>query len=90
MEAVVLRMWEADVETDVAGQPVKKRTFKKFSYRGTDLDALLDISTEELVKLFPARPRRRLAAVCFKGKGHEIPQDMDPQIAAIIVYCWAK
>ncbi|GER41592.1 phosphatidate cytidylyltransferase [Striga asiatica] len=49
----------ADVETDVAGQPVKKRTFKKFSYRGTDLDALLDMSTEELVKLFNARPRRR-------------------------------
>ncbi|KAL6503483.1 ribosomal protein S15 [Orobanche gracilis] len=48
----------ADVETDVAGQP-KKRTFKKFSYRGTDLDALLDMSTDELVKLFPARARRR-------------------------------
>ncbi|PHU14266.1 40S ribosomal protein S15 [Capsicum chinense] len=51
---------EADVETDVttAGQP-KKRTFKKFSYRGVDLDALLDMSTDELVKLFNARPRRR-------------------------------
>ncbi|CAA0829059.1 40S ribosomal protein S15-3 [Striga hermonthica] len=49
----------ADVETDVAGQQAKKRTFKKFSYRGTDLDALLDMSTDELVKLFPARPRRR-------------------------------
>ncbi|PHT56220.1 40S ribosomal protein S15 [Capsicum baccatum] len=49
----------ADVEGDVAtGQP-KKRTFKKFSYRGVDLDALLDMSTDELVKLFPARPRRR-------------------------------
>ncbi|KAM3233571.1 40S ribosomal protein S15-4 [Capsicum chacoense] len=50
----------ADVETDVttAGQP-KKRTFKKFSYRGVDLDALLDMSTDELVKLFNARPRRR-------------------------------
>ncbi|KAF3637573.1 40S ribosomal protein S15 [Capsicum annuum] len=49
----------ADFEGDVAtGQP-KKRTFKKFSYRGVDLDALLDMSTDELVKLFPARPRRR-------------------------------
>ncbi|KAG6774558.1 hypothetical protein POTOM_021913 [Populus tomentosa] len=50
----------ADVETDVAaaGQP-KKRTFKKFSFRGVDLDALLDMSTDELVKLFPARARRR-------------------------------
>ncbi|KAI4338641.1 hypothetical protein MLD38_023674 [Melastoma candidum] len=49
----------ADVD-DVAapGQP-KKRTFKKFSFRGVDLDALLDMSTDELVKLFPARARRR-------------------------------
>lgn len=50
---------QADVEADVtSGQP-KKRTFKKFSYRGVDLDALLDMSTDELVKLFNARPRRR-------------------------------
>ncbi|KAF5930415.1 hypothetical protein HYC85_031288 [Camellia sinensis] len=41
-----------------AGQP-KKRTFKKFSFRGVDLDALLDMSTDELVKLFTARARRR-------------------------------
>ncbi|KAK8486431.1 hypothetical protein V6N11_047270 [Hibiscus sabdariffa] len=36
-----------------------ERTFKKFSFRGVDLDALLDMSTDELVKLFPARARRR-------------------------------
>ncbi|KAJ0938038.1 putative ribosomal protein S19/S15 [Helianthus annuus] len=48
----------ADVEVDVAavGAP-KKRTFKKFSFRGVDLDALLDMSTDELVKLFTARIR---------------------------------
>lgn len=48
---------QADAEVDVA-QP-KKRTFKKFSFRGVDLDALLDMSTDELVKLFSARARRR-------------------------------
>ncbi|XP_027365841.1 40S ribosomal protein S15-4-like isoform X2 [Abrus precatorius] len=50
----------ADVETEV-GQPgvPKKRTFKKFSFRGVDLDALLDMSTDDLVKLFSARARRR-------------------------------
>ncbi|MBA0632057.1 hypothetical protein Godav_000869, partial [Gossypium davidsonii] len=52
----------ADVDADVAAPGVpKKRTFKKFSFRGVDLDALLDMSTDELVKLFPARARRRLA-----------------------------
>lgn len=46
---------DADVAT---GQP-KRRTFKKFSFRGVDLDALLDMKTDELVKLFSARARRR-------------------------------
>ncbi|KAI3697196.1 hypothetical protein L6452_30035 [Arctium lappa] len=50
-----------EVEVDVAAVGVpKKRTFKKFSFRGVDLDALLDMSTDELVKLFTARARRRL------------------------------
>ncbi|ONK74404.1 uncharacterized protein A4U43_C03F5870 [Asparagus officinalis] len=49
----------AEVETDVAtGQP-KRRTFRKFAFRGVDLDQLLDMSTDELVKLFTARARRR-------------------------------
>ncbi|KAE8731531.1 40S ribosomal protein S15 [Hibiscus syriacus] len=50
----------ADLETEAAPAGVpKKRTFKKFSFRGVDLDSLLDMSTDELVKLFPARARRR-------------------------------
>ncbi|KAK1272062.1 40S ribosomal protein S15 [Acorus gramineus] len=50
----------AEIDADVAtGQP-KRRTFKKFSFRGVDLDALLDMSTDDLVNLFTARARRRL------------------------------
>jgi len=37
----------------------RKRTFRKFSYRGVDLEQLLELPTEELVKLFGARQRRR-------------------------------
>ncbi|CAG0897347.1 unnamed protein product, partial [Cyprideis torosa] len=37
----------------------KKRTFKKFSYRGVDLDQLLDMNDEKLVELFHCRARRR-------------------------------
>eukprot|EP00247_Physcomitrium_patens_P037239 XP_024393490.1 40S ribosomal protein S15-like [Physcomitrella patens] len=44
-------------EVEIA-QP-KKRTFKKFTFRGVDLDALLDTSMDELVELFHARARRR-------------------------------
>ncbi|XP_021672673.2 40S ribosomal protein S15 [Hevea brasiliensis] len=53
-----LAMADAEVNVAASGQP-KKRTFKKFSFRGVDLDALLDMSTDELVKLFHARARRR-------------------------------
>mmetsp|Transcript_16792 Transcript_16792/g.27145 ORF Transcript_16792/g.27145 Transcript_16792/m.27145 type:complete len:155 (+) Transcript_16792:71-535(+) len=37
----------------------KKRTFKKFSYRGIDLDKLLDLTHEELMKMVKSRARRR-------------------------------
>ncbi|CAN8247822.1 unnamed protein product [Cochlearia groenlandica] len=52
------------METEVAAATagiVKKRTFKKFSYKGVDLDALLDMSTDDLVKLFSSRIRRRFS-----------------------------
>uniref|UniRef100_A0A0D3FQ79 40S ribosomal protein S15 n=1 Tax=Oryza barthii TaxID=65489 RepID=A0A0D3FQ79_9ORYZ len=49
---------EVEAEVAAAGAP-KKRTFRKYSYRGVDLDALLDMSTDDLVQLFPARARRR-------------------------------
>ncbi|KAK9179771.1 hypothetical protein WN943_028976 [Citrus x changshan-huyou] len=50
---------DADVAVAAAAGLPKKRTFKKFSFRGVDLDALLDMSNDELVKLFSARARRR-------------------------------
>ncbi|MCJ1419792.1 ribosomal protein S15 [Xylographa parallela] len=37
----------------------KKRTFRKFSYRGIDLDQLLDLSSEQLRDVVHARARRR-------------------------------
>ncbi|XP_044320290.1 40S ribosomal protein S15-like [Triticum aestivum] len=41
-----------------AGQPTK-RTFRKFSYRGFDLDAVLDMSADNLIQVLPARAHRR-------------------------------
>ncbi len=40
-------------------EPTKKRSFRKFTFRGVDLDQLLDLTTDELVQLFHARARRR-------------------------------
>lgn len=48
-----------DPEIEVATEQPKRRTFRKFAFRGVDLDALLDMSTDDLVKLFTARARRR-------------------------------
>ncbi|KAL3265393.1 hypothetical protein HHI36_009599 [Cryptolaemus montrouzieri] len=39
----------------------KKRAFKKFTYRGVDLDQLLDISNDQLMELMHCRARRRFS-----------------------------
>ena len=39
----------------------KKKTFKKSTYRGIELEKLLELNTEQLVKLLRSRQRRRFA-----------------------------
>ena len=36
----------------------KKRTFRKFTFRGIELDALLDLTNDELMNVVTARARR--------------------------------
>ena len=48
----------ADNEVD-AVEKKKRRTFRKYTYRGVDLDQLLDMSLEQLMELFPCRARRK-------------------------------
>ncbi|KAI1731163.1 ribosomal protein s19 domain-containing protein [Ditylenchus destructor] len=46
-----------------AANPVelkKKRTFRKFVFRGVELDQLLDMDMPQFAKMLHARPRRRL------------------------------
>eukprot|EP01056_Protomagalhaensia_sp_Gyna25_P001541 Protomagalhaensia_sp_Gyna_25__1540@NODE_1793_length_1535_cov_434_896390_g1471_i0_p2_GENE_NODE_1793_length_1535_cov_434_896390_g1471_i0NODE_1793_length_1535_cov_434_896390_g1471_i0_p2_ORF_typecomplete_len148_score29_29Ribosomal_S19/PF00203_21/3_1e34_NODE_1793_length_1535_cov_434_896390_g1471_i09981441 len=42
-------------------EPVKKRTFKTFSYRGIPLEKLMDMDFEKVTELLPARCRRQFA-----------------------------
>ncbi|RMX56081.1 hypothetical protein pdam_00010387, partial [Pocillopora damicornis] len=42
-------------------QPKKKRTFRKFTFRGVDLDQLLDLSHDHLMELVHCRARRRFS-----------------------------
>jgi ribosomal protein uS19 len=43
------------------GEDRKKRTFRKDSYRGIDLDKLPDYSNQDLMELFNARQRRKFS-----------------------------
>merc|ERR1711957_1000167 len=52
----------------------KKRTFRKFTFRGVDLDALLDLTSEQLMELVHARARRRFSRG-LKKKGMSLVKD---------------
>merc|ERR1712066_379363 len=47
-------------DEQAAAELKKKRTFRKFTYRGVDLDQLLDMNNEQLMELFPCRVRRKI------------------------------
>ena len=60
-----MRRAQSTAEEDaLVGQPRKKNPYKKFSYRGIDLEGLLELKNDKLVTLFNARIRRR-----FKRNG---------------------
>ncbi|XP_053207987.1 40S ribosomal protein S15-like [Panonychus citri] len=47
-------------EDSAAADLKKKRQFRKYSYRGVDLDQLLDMDMADLKELFHSRAKRRL------------------------------
>jgi small subunit ribosomal protein S15e len=49
----------ADTEDQQDIEKKKKRTFRKYTFRGVDLDILLDLSNEQLMQMFTCRVRRR-------------------------------
>ncbi|RMD40030.1 hypothetical protein DV735_g5108, partial [Chaetothyriales sp. CBS 134920] len=52
-------MADAEYNAEEAAELKKKRTFRKFSYRGIDLDQLLDLPSSQLLNILHARARRR-------------------------------
>ena len=54
-------MAEQDTTGASATDLKKKRTFRKFTFRGVDLDQLLDMNNEDLMKILHCRARRRLS-----------------------------
>eukprot|EP00557_Chaetoceros_sp_GSL56_P000911 CAMPEP_0176500464 /NCGR_PEP_ID=MMETSP0200_2-20121128/13564_1 /TAXON_ID=947934 /ORGANISM="Chaetoceros sp., Strain GSL56" /LENGTH=265 /DNA_ID=CAMNT_0017899131 /DNA_START=343 /DNA_END=1142 /DNA_ORIENTATION=- len=59
----------ANMDAEQVAELRKKRAFRKFTFRGIELDQLLDLTNEELMGLITARARRRMTRG-LKRKGH--------------------
>ncbi|XP_075410114.1 small ribosomal subunit protein uS19-like [Tenrec ecaudatus] len=56
----------------------KKRTFRKFNYRGVDLGQLLGMSYEQLMQLYSARQRRRLSHGLWRKQLRKATKEAPP------------
>jgi len=60
----------------------KKRFFKKFTFRGLDLEQLVNMSSSELIKIFTARGRRKFCrglqqkSITFLRKLRQVKKDI--------------
>jgi hypothetical protein len=54
------RMADAELDVEAIAALRKKRQFKKFTFRGVELDKLMDLSHEELLNYVNSRARRRM------------------------------
>lgn len=68
------------------GKGKEKRTFKKFQYRGIDLENLLDLSNEQLIDLVHARARRRFSHRGLKRK----PMALLKKLRAAVSISWRE
>jgi small subunit ribosomal protein S15e len=50
----------ADIDAEAVAALRKKRQFKKFTFKGLEVEKLLDLSTDELQAVLHARARRRM------------------------------
>jgi hypothetical protein len=61
------------------------RVFKKFSYRGIDLDALLGLSKKDLMDKLLARQRRRLSSRGLQPKTQVCISPSSPSLSFLYV-----
>eukprot|EP00249_Psilotum_nudum_P036762 c8658_g1_i1 orf=2-274(-) len=52
-------MADTEYNAEEAAELKKRRAFRKFSFRGIDLDQLLDLPSSQLLNILHARARRR-------------------------------
>jgi small subunit ribosomal protein S15e len=50
----------ADIDAEAVAALRKKRQFKKFTFRGLEVEKLLDLSHDELLGVVHARARRKM------------------------------
>lgn len=56
-----LAVYIANMDAEKVAELRKKRQFRKFTFRGIELDALLDLTNDELMDLVSSRARRRMS-----------------------------
>ena len=54
------------VDINLSKHEERKRSLKKFTYRGVEMQNLLDLKERELFSLFPARLRRKFRNGIYK------------------------
>ena len=69
---------------DTTQQKAKKKSFRKFSYRGVELTQLLDLKTDELVELFHARARRRYVCECEREREKEREREREKELCMCV------
>ena len=57
---IISIMADDEVDVEAVAALRKKRLFRKFTFRGLELERLLDLSHEELLGFVTARARRRM------------------------------
>ena len=57
----------------------RKRSFRKFAYRGVDLEQLLELSLDDLLDLFHARARRKCAPSLSQRLQHTLCQSLSSE-----------
>ena len=50
----------ADIDAEAVAALRKKRQFKKFTFRGLEVEKMLDLTHDELLSLVHARARRKM------------------------------
>merc|ERR1711976_469267 len=84
LEFHFVKMADTEMTPEQMMEAKKKRQFRKFTFRGVDLDKLLDLSNEEFMELVHALARRRMTRG-LKRKPMELPKGIKTRLRDMLI-----